>query len=186
LTIAPRCPACPPGGALPGRLRSSSSSPCSLTACPCPRHGPQSLADGLRPLAQTRQRSPEGLKPVRRFAPAGRPTLGPTSARRSAGGRSSANAKGFEQTAAFPPDAGAARPAPGAPQRQETRSGRRSVSGRSLRQGKQNDTIEAIAPDAAALRSRHVARRMDCGSSWTVLRITAVAVVDVGRAQSRY
>jgi hypothetical protein len=29
----------------------------------------------------------------------------------------------------------------------------------------------------------HVARRMDCGSSWTLLRITTVAVVDVGRAQ---
>ena len=62
-------------------------------------------------------------------------------------------------------------------------SARRSVSDRSLRQGRQGDTIEAIAPDAATLRSRHVARRMDCGSSWTLFRITAVAVVDVGRAQ---
>ena len=43
--------------------------------------------------------------------------------------------------------------------------------------------MEAIAPDAAALRLMDVARRMDCGSSWTLLRITAVAVVDVGRAQ---
>ena len=53
-----------------------------------------------------------------------------------------------------PPDAGAARPAPGAPS-----------GDRSLRQGRQGDTVEAIAPDAAALRSRHVARRIDCGSS---------------------
>ena len=64
------------------------------------------------------------------------------------------------------------RAAPGAP-----------FSDRSLRQGRQGDTVEAIAPDAATLRSRHVARRMDCGSSWTLLRITVVAVVDVGRAQ---
>jgi hypothetical protein len=84
----------------------------------------------------------------------------------------------------------AARPAPGARPAAEARpavehsiSGKRSVSGKRLRQGKQGDTIEAIAPDAATLRSRHVARRMDCGSSWTLLRITAVAVVDVGRAQ---
>jgi hypothetical protein len=58
-----------------------------------------------------------------------------------------------------------------------------SVNDRSLRQGRQGDTIEAIAPDAATPRSRHVARRMDCGSSWTLLRITVGAVVDVGRAQ---
>jgi hypothetical protein len=31
--------------------------------------------------------------------------------------------------------------------------------------------------------SRHVARRMDCGSSWAILWIATVAVVDVGRAQ---
>ena len=68
-------------------------------------------------------------------------------------------------------------------QRRRSTSGRRSVGDRSLRQQRRGDTIEAIAPDAAALRSRHVARRMDCGSSWTLPRITAVAVVDVGRAQ---
>ena len=60
---------------------------------------------------------------------------------------------------------------------------RRSVGERSLRQGRQGDTVQAIAPDAATLRSRHVARRMDCGSSWTLLRIVTVAAVDVGRAQ---
>ena len=68
-------------------------------------------------------------------------------------------------------------------QRRRSTSGRRSVGDRSLRQQRRGDTIEAIAPDAATLRSRHVARRMDCGSSWTLPRITAVAVVDVGRAQ---
>jgi hypothetical protein len=67
--------------------------------------------------------------------------------------------------------------------RQEPQARRASASDRSLRQRKHGDTVEAIAPDAAALRSRHVARRMDCGSSWTLLRITIVAVVDVGRAQ---
>jgi hypothetical protein len=62
-------------------------------------------------------------------------------------------------------------------------SARRSINDRRLRKGRQGDTVEAIAPDAAALRSRHVAGRMDCGSSWALLRITAVAVVGVGRAQ---
>jgi hypothetical protein len=43
-----------------------------FVARPRPRDGPESLADGFRPLAQTRQRSPKGLKPVRRLAPARR------------------------------------------------------------------------------------------------------------------
>jgi hypothetical protein len=51
-----------------------------------PRHGPHRLADGVRPLAQTRQRSPEGSSP---FDGSLRPDE--------------------------PPDAGAARPSPGAP-----------------------------------------------------------------------
>ena len=38
-------------------------------------------------------------------------------------------------------------------------------------------------PRALTLRSTQVARRMDCGSSWALLRVTAVAVVYVGRAQ---
>jgi hypothetical protein len=67
------------------------------------------------------------------------------------------------------------------PKRSATAS--RSASDRSLRQRKHGDTVEAIAPDAAALRSRHVARRMDCGSSWVLLGLLPVAVVDVGRAQ---
>jgi hypothetical protein len=52
------------------------------------------------------------------------------------------------------------RPTPG-----RSTSGRRSVGDTSLRRGKQGDTVEAIAPDAAGLRSGHVARRMDNGSS---------------------
>ena len=77
-----------------------------------------------------------------------------------------------------PPSAGATRFAGGG---SSTRA-RRFARARRLRRGRRGDTVEAIAPDAAALRSRHVARRMDCGSSWTLLRITAVAVADVGRA----
>ncbi len=49
-------------GALLARARSSSSSALSLdlVARPCPRHGPQSLADGFRPLVQT---PPEARSP---------------------------------------------------------------------------------------------------------------------------
>jgi hypothetical protein len=120
------------------------------------------LATVLRASLTAFDRSPktasgrlEGLKPVRRLAPArgaARRRGRSTSARCSAGGGSSS-------------------------------SGRRCASDRSLRQGEQGDTIEAIAPDAATPRSRHVARRMACASSWTLLRIVTVAVVDVGRAQ---
>jgi hypothetical protein len=60
---------------------------------------------------------------------------------------------------------------------------RRSVGRRRLPPSVARSSVRVIAPDAAVLRSRHVARRMDCGSSWTLLRITTVAVVDVGRAQ---
>ena len=130
-------------------------SSCSAFARPCPRHGPQSLADGFRPLAQNRQRPPGRAQACSTARPGPRscPRRGrSTSARCSAGGGSSS-------------------------------SGRRCASDRSLRQGEQGDTIEAIAPDAATPRSRHVARRMACGSSWTLLRIVTVAVVDVGRAQ---
>ena len=135
----------PPGfeeGRLPARPRSFSSS-----TRPCPRHGPQSLADGFRPPAQIARRAQ-----VLSTARAGRMSRPPPGATRFAGGGSSTRA-------------------------------RRSARDRRLRRGRRGDTVEAIAPDAAALRSRHVARRMDCGSSWTLLRITAVAVVDVGRAQ---
>jgi hypothetical protein len=82
-----------------------------------------------------------------------------------------------------PPDAGPLDHRQALRRRYEPSSPRRSVSGRSLRQGRQGDTVEAIAPDAATLRSRHVARRMDCGSSLTLLRITTLSVVDIGRAQ---
>ena len=75
-------------------------------------------------------------------------------------------------TSGSAPPAAEARPAAGAA----------AATGTCVR-GRQGDTVGAIAPDAALLRSRHVARRMDCGSSWTLLTITAVAVVDVGRAQ---
>ena len=143
---SPRLRTRPARAAEPPRRQAAGPAPIvfqlGLVARPCPRHGPYGLADGFRPLAQTR----------RRPAVARRAGAASTSARRSAGRRSS-------------------------------RNGRRSASGMSLRQGRQDDTIQAIAPDAAALRSRHVARRMDCGSSWTLLSITAVAVLGVGRAQ---
>ena len=73
-TSTPRA-ARPRGGALPAPPIVVQL---GLVARPCPRHGPQSLADGFRPLAQTRQRSPEGLKPrsTARSGPMSRPTPG--------------------------------------------------------------------------------------------------------------
>jgi hypothetical protein len=66
--LGPRCPASPQEArcrSVPDRLPAR---PCSLTALsrPCPRRGPESLADGFRPPAL---RSPEGPSPVRRLAP---------------------------------------------------------------------------------------------------------------------
>jgi hypothetical protein len=126
------------------RRRAAGPDPVVFQLGPCPRLGLQSLDGG--PIAQTRPRSPAGLKPKRRLASA------KWAARRR--GRPTPPARAF-------------------------------ASARSLRQGRPGDTLEAIAPDAATLRSRHVARRMDCSSSCELLRITVVAVVEVGRAVSR-
>jgi hypothetical protein len=103
-----------------------------LVARPCPRHGPQSLADGLV-ACPTRPAVAWRLKPIRRLAPPD-----------------------------DPPDAGASRPIARrfASATRDSTSAGRSGSARRLRQGRQGDTVEAIAPDAATLRSRHVARRM--------------------------
>jgi hypothetical protein len=82
----------------PGPVRPSNSALAldRLLPYPCPRRGPQSLADGFRLLAQTCQRSPKGSSP---FDGSLRPDEPPdagaasTSARRSAGGRSSSSGR---------------------------------------------------------------------------------------------
>jgi hypothetical protein len=148
-----------PGLSPPGRpacsrrtARPRSSSSSALSLGPCPRRGPESLRDGFRSLAGQLERA----QPVRRLAPARwrRPTPSrSTSATRSAGSKEP-------------------RPAPGALPRRQV----------------------ACARDGRAKPSRQLPRmrqRSDRGMSqggWTAvrlgryLRITVLAVVDVGRA----
>jgi hypothetical protein len=64
--------------------------------------------------------------------------------------------------------------------RQRQTGRRSSATGACPREGR---AIPSPQLPRAQARSRHVARRMDCGSSWMLLRITAIAVVDVGRAR---
>jgi hypothetical protein len=122
-----------------------------------------------------------GARPARAARPRGGAPAGPGSPKPASGrlkgspSRSTASSPLTSSTARPGP---MSRPTPGALDQRQARRRRQGLA-----PGKAGQYPRGNCPGCGNAPIEACRRRMDCGSSWTLLRITVVAVIDVGRAQ---